>query len=95
MVMGNGALAGLVAITAPCSVVYPWGAIVVGIVAGIVYNIGSWVSVKLHVGRCLSPLFPGLAMWHLCFFCNLSSSDHRSTGLEQQLEHCKVMRSHR
>lgn len=51
MVMGNGALAGLVAITAPCSTVYPWGAIVVGIVAGMVYNFGSWVSVKLHVSR--------------------------------------------
>ncbi|KAK9809380.1 hypothetical protein WJX73_010467 [Symbiochloris irregularis] len=49
MTMGNGALAGLVAITASCSTVYPWGAIVIGIVAGMVYNFGSWVSVKLHL----------------------------------------------
>lgn len=48
-VMGNGALAGLVAITAGCSVIYPWGAIVVGAVAGALYVLGSWVNVKLHV----------------------------------------------
>ncbi len=34
--MGNGALAGLVAITAPCAFVDPWGAIVIGFVAGII-----------------------------------------------------------
>ena len=49
MVMGNGALAGLVAITAGCSVIYPWGAILVGGFAGVLYNIASIVSLKLHV----------------------------------------------
>lgn len=49
-VMGNGALAGLVAITSGCSTIYPWGAIIVGGVAGSLYVLGSFVSVKLHVG---------------------------------------------
>src|SRR5680860_293096 len=34
--MGNGALAGLVAITAPCAFVDPWAAIVIGFVAGVI-----------------------------------------------------------
>lgn len=49
MVMGNGALAGLVAITAGCSTMYPWASVVVGLIAGFLYNCGSRVSVLLHV----------------------------------------------
>lgn len=48
-VMGNGALAGLVAVTAGCSTVYPWGAVAIGFVAGIVYVVGSRVSVLLKL----------------------------------------------
>lgn len=47
--MGNGALAGLVAITSGTSTVYPWAAIIIGLVAGALYILGSRVSVMLRV----------------------------------------------
>jgi Amt family ammonium transporter len=34
--MGNGALAGLVAVTAPCAFIDPWAAVVIGFVAGVI-----------------------------------------------------------
>ncbi len=38
----NGALAGLVAITAPCAWVAPWAAVVIGIIAGFIVCYGYW-----------------------------------------------------
>ena len=38
----NGAIAGLVAITAPCAWVQPWAAVVIGIVAGFIACYGYW-----------------------------------------------------
>lgn len=52
MAMGNSTLAGLVAITAGCSTVYPWAAIVIGIVAGIIYPFASRLMVLLKVSLC-------------------------------------------
>ena len=49
MAMGNSTLAGLVAITAGCSTVYPWAAIVIGIVAGIIYPLASRLMVLIRV----------------------------------------------
>lgn len=48
MTFGNSVLAGLVAVTAGCSVVYPWAALIIGAVAGVVYNIGSEVRCSLQ-----------------------------------------------
>ena len=46
----NAALAGLVAITAPCDVTDAFGAIVIGIVAGLLVCFGVWfLDYKLHV----------------------------------------------
>ncbi len=45
----NGALAGLVAITAPCAFVDPWAAIVIGAVAGVIVVLGVVVLDKLKI----------------------------------------------
>ncbi|RKM55147.1 ammonium transporter [Butyrivibrio sp. X503] len=46
----NASLAGLVAITAPCDVTDAFGAIVIGIVAGLLVCLGVWfLDYKLHV----------------------------------------------
>jgi hypothetical protein len=57
-IMGNGALAGLVAITSGTSTVYPWAAVIIGLVAGALYCAGSRTSIALHVSRILPSVAP-------------------------------------
>lgn len=76
----NGSLAGLVAITAGCSVLDPWAAAVVGIIAGILVVVGiEFVDKVLHIDdpvgaigvHCVNGMFGALA-------CGLFNRD---TGL--------------
>jgi len=61
----NGALGGLVAITAGCSVVYPWAAIIIGIVAGLVYYGFSKFLIKMKIDDAVDaiPVHFANGMW--------------------------------
>lgn len=45
----NGTLSGLVAVTASCGLIEPWAAVVIGIVAGLLYMAGSWTLLKFCI----------------------------------------------
>lgn len=51
---GNGALAGLVSITAACSVVHPWASVVIGVIGAFVYTGAS--NLVLHGFKVDDPL---------------------------------------
>lgn len=61
----NGALGGLVAITAGCSVVRPWAAIIIGIIGGWVYFGFSKLLVKLRIDDAVDaiPVHFANGMW--------------------------------
>lgn len=61
----NGALSGLVGITAGCSVVEPWAAFIIGIVAGWTYIFWSNLLVKLKIDDAVDaiPVHFGNGIW--------------------------------
>jgi len=61
----NGALSGLVGITAGCSVVAPWAAVVIGLVAGWTYIFWSKLLVRLKIDDAVDaiPVHFGNGIW--------------------------------
>eukprot|EP00978_Attheya_sp_CCMP212_P044147 scaffold301986_cov59-Attheya_sp.AAC.1 len=61
----NGALAGLVGITAGCAVVTPWASIIIGIIAGWVYIAFSKFLIKMKIDDAVDaiPVHFANGMW--------------------------------
>lgn len=80
--MGNGALAGLVAITAPCAFVDPWAAIVIGFIAGVIVPILVVGVDKLKIDDPVGALpVHGMAGIWGTLACGLFATADRATAL--------------
>lgn len=68
----NGSLAGLVAITGGCGVMEPWAAIITGLVAGLLYLVGSRFLVKIRLDDAVDAIpvhmFNGTVLVSLSLF---------------------------
>ncbi|MGE0026034.1 MAG: ammonium transporter [Thermoleophilia bacterium] len=80
--MGNGALAGLVAITAPCAFVDPWAAVVIGFIAGIIVPPLVVAVDKLKVDDPVGaiPVHGMAGIWGT-LACGLFATSERATSL--------------
>lgn len=76
----NGALAGLVAITAPCAYVEPWEAIVIGTIGGIIVVLGTVFLDKVHIDDPVGAV-PVHAMNGVWGTLALGIFGHKSLGL--------------
>lgn len=77
----NGALSGLVGITAGCSVVAPWAAFVIGIVAGWTYIFWSNLLIKLKIDDAVDaiPVHFGNGIWG-CIAVGLFAEPNRTAA---------------
>ena len=80
--MGNGALAGLVAITAPCAFVDPWAAVVIGLFAGLIVPPLVVAVDKLKVDDPVGaiPVHGMAGIWGT-LACGLFATSDRATAL--------------
>jgi len=77
----NGALSGLVGITAGCSVVAPWAALFIGIISGWVYVFSSGLLIKLKIDDAVDavPVHFFNGMWG-CIAVGLFAEPNRTTA---------------
>ncbi|EKX32727.1 ammonium transporter [Guillardia theta CCMP2712] len=71
----NGLLAGLVGVTANCSVVNPWAALIIGLVASLILYLGHYLLLKLKIDdpcdACIVHGFCGMwGVWSAGIFCS-------------------------
>lgn len=73
----NGLLAGLVAVTAPCSVIEPWAAIICGFVGAFVFIGASVLLVKLKIDDPLeaAPMHGFCGAWG-CLYVGFMAAPH-------------------
>jgi Amt family ammonium transporter len=79
----NGALAGLVAITAPCAYVYPHEAIIIGAIGGIIVVLGTIFLDKVHIDDPVGAV-PVHAMNGIWGTLAVGIFGHKSFGLAQE-----------
>ena len=80
--MGNGALAGLVAITAPCAFVEPWAAVVIGLFAGLIVPplVLGFEKLKIDDPVGALPVHGMAGIWGT-LACGLFATQDRATSL--------------
>jgi ammonium transporter, Amt family len=80
--MGNGAIAGLVAITAPCAFVDPWAAVVIGLFAGLIVPplVVAVDKIKIDDPVGALPVHGMAGIWGT-LACGLFATEERATAL--------------
>jgi Amt family ammonium transporter len=80
--MGNGAIAGLVAITAPCAFVDPWAAVVIGVIAGLIVPplVVAVDKIKIDDPVGALPVHGMAGIWGT-LACGLFATEARATSL--------------
>merc|ERR1712045_58507 len=78
----NGALGGLVGITANCCVVEPWAAVLIGIISGWVYVLSSKLLVKLKIDDAVDaiPVHGFCGIWGCLAVGIFGSTDRIATA---------------
>jgi ammonium transporter, Amt family len=84
----NGALAGLVAVTAGCAVVNPWAAVIIGIIAGWVYYSFSKLLIALKIDDAVDaiPVHLGNGIWGIIAVGFFADPVHTSAAYSKEIK---------